>query len=195
MSSYGCPLCCDQKFDTILALREHLLYYIYRPLMCVLCSVTIGGICDLIHHLQTHLNLDKVPENLSKKGDGIQSSKNLNENVNYEYIKINNRTENTRYASEPTNPEFCSKKDFSQYKFHSESSNIWYVLKTDERKTVLNSQTYDGKRVNYSVHSGTKEETLNQTTSYPLVEQECDILSDVSETLSLSGKLYFIRLS
>jgi len=53
--SLSCPLCCRQKYSTVEALREHLLYFAYRPLPCPVCNENITGLQLLVRHLDTHL--------------------------------------------------------------------------------------------------------------------------------------------
>lgn len=55
MGSLGCPLCCSQDFMSVVALHDHLLYFIYRPLKCPICNSHIEGIQGLTHHLQWHM--------------------------------------------------------------------------------------------------------------------------------------------
>ncbi|XP_063586762.1 uncharacterized protein LOC134764135 [Penaeus indicus] len=67
MGSIGCPLCCRQDFMSVVALHEHLLYYIYRPLRCAVCGSNAGGIQGLIHHLAQHLG-DNPAGGVAKAG-------------------------------------------------------------------------------------------------------------------------------
>ncbi|ROT77065.1 zinc finger protein [Penaeus vannamei] len=67
MGSIGCPLCCRQDFMSVVALHEHLLYYIYRPLRCAVCGSNAGGIQGLIHHLAQHLG-DNPAGGAAKEG-------------------------------------------------------------------------------------------------------------------------------
>ncbi|XP_076053322.1 uncharacterized protein LOC143032431 [Oratosquilla oratoria] len=60
MGSLGCPLCCSQVFATVSALHEHLLYYMYRPVLCVMCRITTSGVYELMHHLEHHI-ADSIP--------------------------------------------------------------------------------------------------------------------------------------
>ncbi|XP_066986077.1 zinc finger protein 235-like isoform X2 [Macrobrachium rosenbergii] len=62
MGSIGCPLCCRHDFISVVALHDHLLYYMYRPLQCAICSTHVGGIQELTHHLERHL------------GDGVSTA-------------------------------------------------------------------------------------------------------------------------
>lgn len=55
MGSLGCPLCCQQDFESVGTLREHLIYYIYRPLQCGVCCQHLAGIQEFIHHLRCHM--------------------------------------------------------------------------------------------------------------------------------------------
>ncbi|XP_068223344.1 uncharacterized protein [Palaemon carinicauda] len=55
MGTIGCPLCCRHDFISVVALHDHLLYYMYRPLQCAVCSTHVGGIQELTHHLERHL--------------------------------------------------------------------------------------------------------------------------------------------
>lgn len=63
MGLLGCPLCCQQDFVSVVALHDHLLYYIYRPLRCGVCFAHVGGIHELTHHLQRHMG-DGMPTSL-----------------------------------------------------------------------------------------------------------------------------------
>ena len=56
MGSLGCPLCCKQEFFSVIALHDHLLYYVYRPLQCSICSTHVGGIQEFTRHLARHLS-------------------------------------------------------------------------------------------------------------------------------------------
>lgn len=56
MGWLGCPLCCRQDFSSVEGLHDHLLYYTYRPLQCVVCNVQLAGIHYYTHHLQEHIS-------------------------------------------------------------------------------------------------------------------------------------------
>ena len=55
-TTLSCPLCCRQELDSVEALREHLLYFAYRPISCPVCQAPITGLQSLVHHLDKHLN-------------------------------------------------------------------------------------------------------------------------------------------
>lgn len=63
MGSLGCPLCCQQDFVSVVALHDHLLYYVYRPLQCGVCCAYVGGIQGLTRHLERHMG-DGMPNSL-----------------------------------------------------------------------------------------------------------------------------------
>ncbi|XP_050718438.1 zinc finger protein 699-like [Eriocheir sinensis] len=60
MGSLGCPLCCQQDFGSVGALRDHLIYYIYRPLQCGVCCQHLNGIQELTTHFKCHMS-DGLP--------------------------------------------------------------------------------------------------------------------------------------
>lgn len=60
MGSLGCPLCCQQDFGSVGALRDHLIYYIYRPLQCGVCCQHLNGIQELMTHFTCHIG-DGLP--------------------------------------------------------------------------------------------------------------------------------------
>lgn len=56
--SLSCPLCCQQNLGSVVALQEHLLYLMYRPLSCPVCQVMFSGLQALVQHLQQHLEIN-----------------------------------------------------------------------------------------------------------------------------------------
>ncbi|XP_045131979.1 B-cell lymphoma 6 protein homolog [Portunus trituberculatus] len=60
MGSLGCPLCCRQHFESVGTLRDHLIYYIYRPLQCGVCCLHLAGVQEFTHHLTCHMG-DELP--------------------------------------------------------------------------------------------------------------------------------------
>ena len=47
-------MCCHQKFSSIIALKEHLTFNLYKPLKCQICEESIQGISEYISHLNLH---------------------------------------------------------------------------------------------------------------------------------------------
>ncbi|KAK8398832.1 hypothetical protein O3P69_004136 [Scylla paramamosain] len=60
MGTLGCPLCCRQHFESVGTLRDHLIYYIYRPLQCGVCCLHLAGVQEFTHHLTCHMG-DELP--------------------------------------------------------------------------------------------------------------------------------------
>lgn len=61
LSCLSCPLCCQQNLGSVEALREHLLYFTYRPIPCPVCRAPITGLSRLVGHLELHLDLPCDP--------------------------------------------------------------------------------------------------------------------------------------
>lgn len=92
MGGLSCPLCCQQDLGSIVALREHLLYVMYRPIICPVCCITFTGLQSIVQHLEEHLDmvdssysspiLPKVIKNVSVMSlpDSSSFSANLKEN-------------------------------------------------------------------------------------------------------------------
>lgn len=80
MSIINCPLCCRQTFKSVLALREHLLYFTYRPVSCMLCGLSTNGIYELTRHLDDHLTATV------KSTRGIQSDVECSSVINRKNI-------------------------------------------------------------------------------------------------------------
>lgn len=55
MGTLGCPLCCRQHFESVGTLRDHLIYYIYRPVQCGVCCLHLAGVQEFTHHLTCHM--------------------------------------------------------------------------------------------------------------------------------------------
>ncbi|KAF2350699.1 Zinc finger C2H2-type [Trinorchestia longiramus] len=66
----SCPLCCCQKLSSVEALREHLLYFVYRPIPCPVCHTPITGLQQLVHHLDFHVECLQLDGHSSSNSEG-----------------------------------------------------------------------------------------------------------------------------
>ncbi|RXG59083.1 hypothetical protein Avbf_10552 [Armadillidium vulgare] len=191
MGSFGCPLCCHQVFNSVVALREHLLYFTFRPLLCVLCGVTIGGIYELTRHLERHLISDKNP-----KSEYIENKIFTNEVNNFHSTNVDIRNQCLQGVVSEEDLSNSLPDTPTEY----ENQYKGFIPKTEKTASLANN--FEETNIQQQLSSGQPDNTgkTNSTTNYicwktspesinqPVVLSKSDTCSDENfgmETLSI----------